>query len=122
MFLSIKGVATPPSSGDGKSMIVKGRNLATGVPQEIELNQVNIAEALSEPMSIILKGVKDALENTPPELAADLGDTLNFNEDSSSEEDGDEDKKWNHGDDSKASSGFVPGGASSGTSIFLQNF
>ena len=68
------GAATPPSSGDGKNMVVKGRNLATGVPQEIELNQVNIAEALSEPMSIILKGVKDALENTPPELAADLVD------------------------------------------------
>jgi rod shape-determining protein MreB len=44
------------------------------VPKEISINQGQIAEALSEPIGTILEGVRVALENTAPELAADIVD------------------------------------------------
>ncbi len=68
------GIATPPKTGEGKTIDIKGRDLASGVPKEIELTQAQVAEALSEPIQTIIKGVKSALEDTPPELAADLVD------------------------------------------------
>ena len=45
-----------------------------GVPRELDINQAQISEALAEPMSAILEGVKAALEHTAPELAADIVD------------------------------------------------
>ena len=45
-----------------------------GVPKEITINQGHIAEALSEPIGAIVEGVRIALENTAPELAADIVD------------------------------------------------
>ena len=68
------GIAIPPKTGDGKTIDIKGRDLASGVPKEIELTQAQVAEALSEPIQTIIEGVKSALEDTPPELAADLVD------------------------------------------------
>jgi rod shape-determining protein MreB len=68
------GIAVPPKTGDGKTIDIKGRDLASGVPKEIELTQAQVAEALSEPILTIIEGVKSALEDTPPELAADLVD------------------------------------------------
>ena len=68
------GIAIAPKSGDGKTIDIKGRDLASGVPKEIELSQIQVAEALSEPIQNIIEGVKSALEDTPPELAADLVD------------------------------------------------
>ena len=44
------------------------------MPKEISINQGQIAEALSEPISTIVEGVRIALENTAPELAADIVD------------------------------------------------
>ncbi len=68
------GIAIAPKTGDGKAIDIKGRDLASGVPKEIELTQAQVAEALSEPIQTIIEGVKSALEDTPPELAADLVD------------------------------------------------
>jgi rod shape-determining protein MreB len=68
------GIAIQPKNGDGKTIDIKGRDLASGVPKEIELTQAQVAEALSEPIQTIIEGVKSALEDTPPELAADLVD------------------------------------------------
>ena len=68
------GIAISPKTGDGKTIDIKGRDLASGVPKEIELTQAQVAEALSEPIQTIIEGVKSALEDTPPELAADLVD------------------------------------------------
>jgi rod shape-determining protein MreB len=48
--------------------------LVNGVPKEITINQRQIAEALSEPVGTIVEGVRIALENTAPELAADIVD------------------------------------------------
>src|SRR4051812_2617418 len=69
------GIAKPPpNGGDGLSVHIKGRDLVNGVPKEITINQRQIAEALSEPVGTIVEGVRIALENTAPELAADIVD------------------------------------------------
>jgi rod shape-determining protein MreB len=68
------GTALVPEDGVGKTMTIKGRDLMNGVPKEIEVNQLQVAEALSEPVSQIVEGVKVALEQTAPELAADIVD------------------------------------------------
>ena len=56
------------------SMDIKGRDLVTGIPKTFAINEEEIREALSEPVNIILDTIKVALENTPPELAADIVD------------------------------------------------
>jgi rod shape-determining protein MreB len=53
---------------------VKGRNLAEGVPRAFTLNSNEILEALQEPLSGIVDAVKKALEQTPPELGADVAE------------------------------------------------
>ena len=68
------GIAKPPIDGIGKTVHIKGRDLVNGVPKEISINQGQIAEALSEPVGTIVEGVRIALENTAPELAADICD------------------------------------------------
>ncbi len=68
------GAACPPDEGEGMTMEIKGRDLVNGVPKELIISERQIAEALVEPVAQILDGVKVALENTPPELAADLVD------------------------------------------------
>ncbi|MGE3770291.1 MAG: rod shape-determining protein [Bdellovibrionales bacterium] len=68
------GAACPPEDGEGKVMEIKGRDLMNGVPKEIVISERQVAESLFEPVSAILEGIKVALENTPPELSADLVD------------------------------------------------
>ena len=53
---------------------VKGRDIRSGTPKEISLREEDTAEALAQTLSEIMAGIKDALENTPPELSADLVD------------------------------------------------
>ena len=53
-------------------MTIRGRNLITGLPEALEVSSVEIREALSNPVNIIIDGVKSALDDTPPELVADL--------------------------------------------------
>lgn len=53
---------------------IKGRSLINGVPQEVEINQKQVANSLSDVVMAIVQGVKTALENTPPELSADIVD------------------------------------------------
>ena len=68
------GVARRPAEGHGETVSIKGRDLVNGVPKEITINQMQIAEALSEPVGAIIEGVRIALENTAAELAADIVD------------------------------------------------
>ena len=68
------GIAMMPADGIGETVHIKGRDLVNGVPKEITITQANIAEALSEPIGAIVEGVRIALENTAPELAADIVD------------------------------------------------
>lgn len=53
---------------------VRGRNLAEGVPKTFVLNSKEMCEALQEPLMGIVEAVKNALEVTPPELAADISE------------------------------------------------
>lgn len=53
---------------------VRGRNLAQGVPRSFTLNSNEILEALQEPLAGIVSAVKSALEQTPPELGADVAE------------------------------------------------
>jgi rod shape-determining protein MreB len=68
------GSAFPPEDGTGKGLQIKGRDLMNGVPKEIVIDQSQIADSLAEPVSQIVEAVKVALEQTPPELAADIVD------------------------------------------------
>ncbi len=67
------GSALPPA-GEPKTISVRGRHLVQGMPKEIEISQAEVAEAIAEPVSQIIGAVRAALENTAPELAADIVD------------------------------------------------
>jgi rod shape-determining protein MreB len=68
------GTATAPSGSGGLETTLRGRDVARGVPKEITLNQGQVAEALAEPVQRIVAVVRSALENTQPEIAADVLD------------------------------------------------
>ena len=57
-----------------KEASVKGRNLSEGVPRAFSLNSNEILEALQEPLQGIVGAVRTALEQTPPELGADVAE------------------------------------------------
>jgi len=52
--------------------VVRGRNLKTGLPEEVRVTKLDIFDALKRPVQIIIDGVKDVIENTPPELVSDV--------------------------------------------------
>ena len=68
-----KEIGTALASSDNTYQ-VKGRDIRSGTPKEISLKEQDTAEALAQTLSEIMAGIKDALENTPPELSADLVD------------------------------------------------
>lgn len=68
------GSAMIPETGDGRVMKIKGRDMIRGIPKEIEISERQVAESLTEPVAGIVAAVKIALENTPPELSADIVD------------------------------------------------
>ena len=72
--MEIGAAAQPEGEEDGPLTEVKGRDLMNGVPREVVVSQREIAYALNEPVTQIVDAVKVALENTPPELAADIVD------------------------------------------------
>jgi rod shape-determining protein MreB len=55
-------------------MDVKGRDLVTGIPKIIHINSDEVRQAIQEQIDTIVATVKTALEQTPPELAADIVD------------------------------------------------
>lgn len=60
--------------GEGKSMEIRGRDLVTGLPRTIKFTSLDTFQALSEPITAIVDGIKSVLERTPPELASDIVD------------------------------------------------
>ncbi|HEY9074138.1 MAG TPA: rod shape-determining protein [Desulfobaccales bacterium] len=60
--------------GEPESMDVKGRDLVTGIPKIINVNSDEVRQAIQEQIDAIVSAVKTALEQTPPELAADIVD------------------------------------------------
>ncbi|MCR5155722.1 MAG: rod shape-determining protein [Butyrivibrio sp.] len=66
------GSAYPRAEDD--YMDVRGRNLVTGLPKTVRVSSEETEEALREPTSQIIEAIHSVLENTPPELAADIAD------------------------------------------------
>ena len=66
------GSAFPGS--EVREMEVRGRNLSEGVPRSFTISSNEILEALTDPINNIVSAVKNALEQTPPELGADIAD------------------------------------------------
>ena len=56
-------------------MEVRGRNLVTGLPESIEVSSIEIREALSGSVQVIVDTIRDALDEAPPEIVSDLMDT-----------------------------------------------
>jgi rod shape-determining protein MreB len=66
------GSAYPPD--ERKTFNIKGRDLISGIPKTLVIDDAEVREALAEPISAIVNAIKLALENTPPELAGDIID------------------------------------------------
>jgi len=69
-----KEIGSAYPGAEVREIEVKGRNLAEGVPRSFTLNSNEILEALQEPLSGITDAVRKALEQTPPELGADVAE------------------------------------------------
>jgi rod shape-determining protein MreB len=54
---------------------IRGRNLITGLPEAVEVSSIELREALAPSVSVVVNTIKDALDETPPELIADLMET-----------------------------------------------
>ena len=65
------GTAIPTNN---PTYAVKGRDLRSGTPKEVNITEEDTAEALNDIIKDMVNGIKDALESTPPELSADLVD------------------------------------------------
>lgn len=58
-----------------RTITVRGRNLITGLPDAVDVSSIELREALSTSVQVVIETVKDALQETPPELIADLMET-----------------------------------------------
>ena len=67
------GAARPQE--EQREIDVRGRNLAEGLPRSFTLNTSEIVDALQEPLAVMVRAVKHALEQCPPELASDIAET-----------------------------------------------
>ncbi|GMV64641.1 MAG: rod shape-determining protein [Candidatus Omnitrophica bacterium] len=65
-------IGTAVSMNEDEIMQLKGRDLVSGLPKVVEVTSGHIREALSEPINEVVEAVKNSLEDTPPELAADI--------------------------------------------------
>lgn len=63
-----------PKGLDLSPFSIRGRDLVTGLPKTIEITPEEISEALADTVAAIIDAVKGTLENTPPELSADIMD------------------------------------------------
>ncbi len=69
-----KNIGSAFPGSEVKEMEVKGRNLSEGVPRSFTISSNEILEALTDPLNQIVSSVKNALEQTPPELGADIAE------------------------------------------------
>ena len=65
-------IGSASTEGPEEKMEIRGRDLVTGLPKTIEISSVEIVDALKESIAAIIDGVKKTLEQTPPELSADV--------------------------------------------------
>ncbi len=57
-----------------KTMLLRGRNLVTGLPEAVEVSSIEIREALAGSVGLIVDLIRDTLDDTPPELVSDIMD------------------------------------------------
>ena len=69
-----KRIGSAFPSAEVTEMEVKGRNLAEGIPRSFTISSNEVLEALADPLSQIVQAVRNALEQTPPELGADIAE------------------------------------------------
>ena len=68
------GVGAAIAPKEDLTMEVRGRDLVSGLPKNIVLHSREVAEAIQDPLAQIVGAVREVLEQTPPELAADIYD------------------------------------------------
>jgi len=56
-----------------KTMLCRGRDLVTGLPEAVELTSADVLEAMQDPLNVICEAIHEVLKTVPPELAADIG-------------------------------------------------
>lgn len=66
------GCASPPENGERPTMEAKGRDVMTGLPKSVTVSTSDMMKALEEVVGVIEEGIRNTLENSPPELAADI--------------------------------------------------
>jgi len=66
------GIGSAFPLSEERTMTLRGRNLINGLPQTVEISSIEIREAMAPSVNIIVDTVRDALDETPPELVADL--------------------------------------------------
>lgn len=69
-----KAIATAWDKSEEREIEVKGRDIAEGLSRAVILSSKEIYTAISDPLESIVQAIKQALEQTPPELSADIGD------------------------------------------------
>lgn len=68
------GNALPHKNSDIKTIEIRGRDLVTGLPKNISVTSHDVTEAMTEDLNEIIRGIKEVLHDTPPELSADIMD------------------------------------------------
>ncbi|MEG1602011.1 MAG: rod shape-determining protein [Cloacibacillus sp.] len=68
------GACDPLKASPDKTMDIRGRDLVQGLPRQVTVNSVDVAQAIEEPVNQIIASIKRVLEKTPPELSADVMD------------------------------------------------
>ncbi len=68
------GTAYVDANTPEERMLIKGRDVMTGLPRTVEINNFQVAEAIYEPVMAMVDAIKVTLEKTPPELSADIMD------------------------------------------------
>ena len=69
------GIGSAYHLPEEKTMVLRGRNLVSGLPEAIEISSVEVREAMSSSVQTIIVTIKDALDEVPPEIIADLMET-----------------------------------------------
>jgi rod shape-determining protein MreB len=67
-------IASAWTKSENREIDIKGRDIAEGMSRALTLSSNEIYEAISDPLDSIVQAIKQALEQTPPELSADIGD------------------------------------------------
>jgi rod shape-determining protein MreB len=66
------GIGSAFSLPEERTMALRGRNLINGLPQSVDISSIELREAMAPSVNIIVDTVREALDETPPELVADL--------------------------------------------------